>query len=236
MNLAWLRIGDILRFEGIEYIVEMVNDSRARCQPLSSKGDRDFSISPRTEPGFVTRRATDAERKRFLEKVNASPTPDETTEAFNEDDNMKKDKTTTETTEARTRTSYAGFGKAARALQAKGMTAEAAREKLLKTYWPVSIAAVQAVFDAKPKAPKAAKVPPALKKAVEKPAAKAKAAPAAKTPPAKKTTPPAPKPKVAAKAPPVRKGPPPPKTAAPAPAEEAPATETPAEGFAEAAA
>lgn len=95
MNLAFLRIGDVVRIHGLEYVVDMVNDCRARCQPIEKGektvqrtktykrpggkvekivktkvvrrfGPRDESISPRAERSSILRYMTQDEMKPFL--------------------------------------------------------------------------------------------------------------------------------------------------------------------------
>lgn len=90
MRSIFLRPGDVVVIDRVEYAVDYVNDSRARCQPLGTSrkqveatfqnragdsvtktfsravGQRDFSISPKVDEDVVTRRLVGSELNDFL--------------------------------------------------------------------------------------------------------------------------------------------------------------------------
>ncbi len=245
MNLIFLRVGDVLDLDGAEYAVEMVNDSRARCQPISRRmktvtineverqinatvGRRDISISPRTEPGTVLRRLAGAELEHFLGKANASP-PQERIPEATKTESVKQNKvmaTKTKGSAKKDRISYVGRSAAIHELAAKRMKPENILAKIKETWADTTPKVISDVMEATArKAEKAAAKATTKAKAASKPAATPSATPAKAT----AKTPPAPKAKATPPAPKAKKGPPAPK-AAPAPvAETVPA---PAEGFA----
>lgn len=253
MNLYFLRLGDILMLDGIEYGVEMVNESRARCQPTKRQlktvvinekerqinctvGKRDISISPRIEPGMVIRRMAGAELEKFLGKGHASSTQGQhkpEANAESKEHNMAK---TTKTAGAtKDRPSYKGRSALIHELAGRNMKPENILAKV-KEQWPDTTPKVIADVTASKARGDAAKAAKATAKA-------AKASKPSKTPPVKAAkapakTPPAPKAK-AAKVPPAPKAktPPPAPASTPAPAPVAAEPAAPvAEGFAEPAA
>lgn len=91
-SMALLRVGDVFIQGGCEYVVDYVNESRARCQPLTRTpktitvsdrngeqvdkvvnriaGSHDFSISPNSDVEIV-RRLSGVERDNLLERTRA---------------------------------------------------------------------------------------------------------------------------------------------------------------------
>jgi len=108
MNLVYLRVGDVIVSGGAEWVVEMVNDCRARCRCLTRKmrtvKDRihdvtrtfagtaeTMNITPRLEPDMVIRHDKNL--------VNANKN-----KATTEENNMKDKATSTKTDSKKTET------------------------------------------------------------------------------------------------------------------------------------
>jgi len=111
MNLVYLRVGDVIASGGAEWVVEMVNDCRARCRCLSRKmrtvRDRihdvtrtfagtaeTMSITPRLEPDMVLRHDKNL--------VNANKNKAITEEQTNMKDKATSTKTDSKKTETHT--------------------------------------------------------------------------------------------------------------------------------------
>jgi len=113
MNLVYLRVGDVIASGGAEWVVEMVNDCRARCRCLSRKmrtvRDRihdvtrtfagtaeTINITSRLEPDMVLR------HDKSLVNTNKN-------KATTEEQNMKDKATSTKTDSKKTETTHTGL-------------------------------------------------------------------------------------------------------------------------------
>ena len=217
MSEILLRVGHVVLHEGKEWVVDLVNDCRARIKPLGKQTkvitnrltEESKEVSFRAGPAsiantldsdYVLRRLSGKElfdvlpKRSEAVKFETKQPAQETTETKTKDDSMAN-----KSNLKKERKPLAGRAEAVHALKAKGVKKNDAFETIWAKF-DCSKAAFDKIWDAKPrgasetkKPAKAAKAPPS-KKAPKAKAGKAPTAPPAPKAPPAPPAPPAPAP------------------------------------------